>query len=256
MILKALLPILLIAAIVLSVLRLREPELGTPISNSRIESRRPDHLVNITESADSDFRLGGARSPSSVSGAIGNTAVIAEQQGRQTQRISIDPLRRNAASEVEDNSLIDSAGLKASDLQMGTKTRESFPISDAVLASCESLEQSADPSDSSSRADPSCAELRKYLSVFDGEERNHAWAVAMEEKLLTYIASAPKECKVRMLECRETVCAFECESVDGPLFGYDPALAEHLRFVDSMFGYERDAAGVRLTVTLALYVRR
>jgi hypothetical protein len=249
-ILKMLVPVLLIVALAVILVHRRDTEPGGHVrSVTGVEPRQTDHVVSTTADTDSVSVVDVGDSDIPALDAVGDATFGTEQSTHS------DGGRRGFGA--DQSVLTNSGDLNVSDAPASAGVQGPFEVSDAVLASCEGLDQSPNGGSSSRRGvDPSCAELRKYLSHFENEHRDRTWAAAMEEKLLDHIASAPNECRVRLLECRATVCAFECESAAGPLYLHHEELEDHLRHVDSMFGYDNDAAGGRLTVTLAVYVRR
>jgi hypothetical protein len=105
-----------------------------------------------------------------------------------------------------------------------------------------------------------CDEISKKLSDMAREPRDKAWATEMETKLQDEVMSqGPDKYSIRNIECRASICALEVASVFGTYIG--PGYGDSLNLslsngIDTMWGYEIDARGVKTTVTLTTFTRR
>jgi len=130
-----------------------------------------------------------------------------------------------------------------------------FPISDSVLAACESA----------STASRWCDANRKLLSEMAKEPRNEPWATQAEQAIRALVELEPGTqtprsitYTIRALECRSSICFVETAST---LEGfrtqlYDFEKTSGLRAEYPVYGYETDEYGSKVCVTLWPFLRR
>jgi hypothetical protein len=121
-----------------------------------------------------------------------------------------------------------------------------FPMSRSVALGC--------------KRDHFCDELREDLDKMKMEPRDVVWATDMEARIQEYVASlGPDKSLVRDVECRTTFCAVEVTSNFGHSFVAQfplGVLFDNLGNGRFALGYEKDASGADVRVTLALFNRR
>ncbi len=125
-----------------------------------------------------------------------------------------------------------------------------FPVSASVEARCRNW---------ANKADDPCEDVHKLLSRMAQEPRDTAWAAQMEEEIRDQVMTgSPGKYSIRAVECRTSVCAVEVASLFGLYFGpkYDDPLSSKLEQGIHTWGYEFDASGGRITVTVMPFTRR
>jgi hypothetical protein len=121
-----------------------------------------------------------------------------------------------------------------------------FPVSASVEKGCR---------------DNQCDEVRKQLARMAQEPRDVAWASEMEMAIQQNVESrGPDKFLIRSLECRSSICAVETVSPDGQYLGpaYPSPLLNKLSgsVMIPMWGYELDASGARISVSVLVLLRR
>jgi len=133
--------------------------------------------------------------------------------------------------------------------------RVPFPVSASVLASC--------PARAVAAGAP-CGTVMRDLDEFANEERDPAWAEMIEARLredITVLCLQHRQCAVRALECRTSLCVVEVGSTDS-WFNYLPVGDDvFLRSRGIITGFwicgdESLPSGDTLTVTLFMMGRR
>jgi hypothetical protein len=121
-----------------------------------------------------------------------------------------------------------------------------FPTSPSVALAC--------------KRDHFCDELKEDLAKMKMEPRDVVWATDMEARIQDYVASlGPDKSFVRDVECRTSYCAVEVTSNFGHSFVAQfplGVLFDNLGNGQFALGYEKDASGADVRVTLALFHRR
>lgn len=125
-----------------------------------------------------------------------------------------------------------------------------FPLSASVERGCDRL--------SAGGGRDYCEEDRTLLSRLAQEPRDPVWASYAEARLRAFVLSEGDKYAVRALECRSTLCAIEVTSIHGPFLGigYDAEKGSGLSGQSGLFGYEKNAYGLRVTVSLKVFARR
>lgn len=121
-----------------------------------------------------------------------------------------------------------------------------FPVSPSVENMCHGFSK--------------CDEIHDKLSKFAQEPRDTSWAATMEAEIQDNVASfGPSTYSIRDLECRSSLCVVEVESLFGtypsPRYG-TPLYSALDAGVDTIWGYEKDESGARVTVTLKIFARK
>jgi hypothetical protein len=121
-----------------------------------------------------------------------------------------------------------------------------FPISASALSACRNH---------------GCDEVREKLTEMANEPRDNAWATQMEIEIQNNILSQGQDkYAIRDIECRSSICAIETASVEGQYLGpsYNDPLRSSLTGGEliPIWGYETDASGVRITVSVIVLMRR
>jgi hypothetical protein len=119
-----------------------------------------------------------------------------------------------------------------------------FPTSPSVALAC--------------KRDNFCDELKEDLANMQMEPRDVAWATDMEGRIQGYVASlGPDKSFVRYVECRTSYCAVEVTSNFSHSFVAQfplGVLFDNLGNGEFALGYEQDASGADVRVTLALFI--
>jgi hypothetical protein len=126
-----------------------------------------------------------------------------------------------------------------------------FPVSASVEDEC--TEMVARLGDQSP-----CALRIELLSRMAQEPRDPVWAATTEKKIRDFVATEADQFTIRAVECRQSICALEVESIHGPwfTFGYGTEPDKVLREREGSTAHERNESGDRVTVTFTVYERR
>lgn len=134
-----------------------------------------------------------------------------------------------------------------------------FPVSDSVMATCKKYDAEWERNPALGGDSPwTCSKLNELLPKLAEERRDEVWATRMEGKFRELIMAEAGNFEIRAIECRTSMCAVECASLDGllPDPPYEFRRDNQLKTAERMWGYEIGPAGARVTVTLAVYTRR
>lgn len=125
-----------------------------------------------------------------------------------------------------------------------------FPVSESVAADCRNLLPK------SHEAVP-CGALLPELSEMAQEPRDRVWATDMEAKLRDFVLAQPNNFTVRLIECRLSLCAVEVASTYGgfPYVITYRSLRKKVSAWKGVHGFETDASGAKVTVTLFMVER-
>jgi len=121
-----------------------------------------------------------------------------------------------------------------------------FPISASVLSACRNH---------------GCDEVREKLTEMANEPRDNVWATQMEIEIQNNITSQGRDrYTIRDIECRSSICGIETASLEGQYLGpsYNDPLRTNLTGGEliPIWGYETDASGARITVSVIVLMRR
>lgn len=135
-----------------------------------------------------------------------------------------------------------------------------FPISKSVANSADSCKRDL----AISRNAP-CGELFRLLSVFAEEPRDPDWADDIETRLYELVMKDADRFVVRAIECRTSLCVAEVASIYGAFHFIrkiyldedhkDENLRKKVWTGKGWLGYEPDASGAEVTVTLFVIER-
>src|SRR5689334_8827181 len=142
--------------------------------------------------------------------------------------------------------------VRAEDLEGSTRdasgTGRKFPVSKSVQVGCDDNGVSVD------------CDTSRRLDEFSQEVRDAAWASKAENLLRELIDRRNPDFTIRNVECRLVTCVMEVASSEGHLnprrnLQYEDWFAVQARPYGYLLGFETDATGRRITVTLQIYER-
>ena len=135
-----------------------------------------------------------------------------------------------------------------------------FPVSVSVAEGCVKYGDLRNPlmPDEPARDDEAkCLTALRALATFTEEDRVEAWASEIESQIVRSTEIAPHKCEIRNLECRSTLCIYECASLeyfDLPAqVGYMEAYG--LKHYGDLVGIERDESGSLIRVWFTALVK-
>jgi len=123
-----------------------------------------------------------------------------------------------------------------------------FPVSASVKDRCDSL---------GAARRIHCGETYDMLAKMQKERRDPTWASASEAMLRNLLTEEPGKFTIRHIECRTTICAVEYSAVGATILtmSNEFLLGSGLDEGIAMDGFETDAAGVQLVVTVVPFTR-
>lgn len=135
-----------------------------------------------------------------------------------------------------------------------------FPVSVSVAEGCVKhgdLRNPLMPDEPARGHEAACLKALRVLARFTEEDRAEPWASEIESHIKRSMEFVPHRCEVRNIECRSTLCIYECASLEyfnlPEQVGYMEAYG--LKHYGDLVGIERDESGSLITVWFTALVK-
>lgn len=138
--------------------------------------------------------------------------------------------------------------------------RTPFPVSPSVAEHCleyGDLRSPTMPEQPAWEYEDKCLTVRRALTTFIEEDRLEPWASETEALFKRSFEIDPHRCEVRNLECRSTLCGYECTYLGDFNIAAQTGYVEKygLGHYSDVHGFERDESRNLIVVRLAVFAR-